>query len=137
MKEIKGVTHPIPTEYAERIYNEGKTVFVSKKLLGRVLKGDKFIIYESHGAQAYTSWADIKSIGKQKTSSINRKYGNKLMLTKKELKEYAKDRTEMNVIEFENLEKFKNHVKPKRFVSISGKYIYNDEYEEIISKKDW
>ena len=103
MKEIKGVTHPIPTEYAERIYNEGKTVFVSKKLLGRVLKGDKFIIYESHGAQAYTSWADIKSIGKQKTSSINRKYGNKLMLTKKELKEYAKDRTEMNVIEFENL----------------------------------
>jgi hypothetical protein len=136
MEKIKGVTHPIPTEYAERIYNEGKTVFVSKRTLGKVLKGDKFIIYESHGAKAYTSWADIKSISKQTISSISRKYGKKLMITKKELEEYAKDKSEMNVIEFENFEKFKNYVKPKRFVSISGKYIYNDEYEQIINKKD-
>ena len=35
--EIKGVTHPVPTEYAERIYN-GKTIFVSKSHLGKGLK---------------------------------------------------------------------------------------------------
>lgn len=28
--KIFGVTHPIPTEFAERIYNERKTVFVGK-----------------------------------------------------------------------------------------------------------
>ena len=64
--KIVGVSHPIPTEYAERIYNEGKTVFVNRRGLTKVSEGDKFIVYESYGAKAYTGWADIKSIGKQK-----------------------------------------------------------------------
>ena len=42
--------------------------------------GDKFVIYESHGAKAYTGWANIKSIGKEKTNII-RKYEKKLMIT--------------------------------------------------------
>ena len=135
MKGIKAVSHPIPTEYAERIYNEGKTVFVSKSYLGKVSEGDKFIIYESHGAKAYTGWADIKSIGKQKTSNISRKYGTRLMITKEELQEYAKGKLEMNVIEFENFEKFKNPVKPSRFVTVAGKYIYEDEFKTIEKNK--
>ena len=42
----------------------------------------------------------------------------------------------MNVIEFENFEKFKNPVIPKRFVVVSGKYVYNDEFEIIKKNKD-
>ncbi len=133
--EIVAVSHPIPTEYAERIYNEGKTIFVSRSYLGRVSPGDKFIVYESHGAKAYTGWADIKSIGKQKTSSIAGKYGKNLMISKKELQEYAKGKPEMNVIEFENFEKFKKPVVPKRFVSVAGKYIYEDEFKTIDKNK--
>ena len=136
MKEIKGISHPIPTEYAERIYNEGKTVFVSKSYLVKASEGDKFIIYESHGAMAYTGWADIKSIGRQKTSSIFYKYGKNLMITKEELLEYAKGKSEMNVIEFENFEKFKNPVKPSRFVTVAGKYIYEDEFKTIEKNKE-
>jgi hypothetical protein len=134
--KIVAVSHPIPTEYAERIYNEGKSVFISKSYLGKVSAGDKFIIYESHGAKAYTGWADIKSLGKQKTSSIWNKYGKKLMVTKKEFQEYAKGRSEMNIIEFENFEKFKKSVKPKRFVTVAGKYIYEDEFKMIKKNKD-
>ncbi len=133
--KIMGISHPIPTEYAERIYNENKTVFISKSYLGKVSPGDKFIIYESHGAKAYTGWADIKSIGKQKTGSIIRKYGKDLMITSQEFKEYSKGRSEMNIIEFENLEKFKKPVVPKRFVTVAGKYIYEDEFR-IISKNN-
>lgn len=137
MKEIKGVTHPIPTEYAERVYNEGKTVFVGKKCLCKVSPGDKFVIYESHGARAYTGWADIKSIGKQKTSTIFKKYKNQLMITKEELQEYAKGKAKMNVIEFENFVKFKNPVKPpKYFVTLTGKYIDENEYKIIMKNKD-
>ena len=91
--EIKGVTHPIPTEYAERIYNDEKTVFISKRQLGKVSKGDKFIIYESHGAKAYTGWADILSIQKMKPTAITGKYKNQLMVTAEELKDYAKNRS--------------------------------------------
>ncbi len=75
--EIKGVTHPVPTEYAKRIYNENKTVFVGKSHLGKVKKGDKFVIYESHGAKAYTGWAIIKSVHIMKTNQIIRNFGNK------------------------------------------------------------
>jgi hypothetical protein len=134
--KIVGVSHPIPTEYAERIYAGGKTVFVSKSYRGKVSEGDKFIIYESHGARAYTGWADIKSIGKQKTSAISRRYGKNLMITREELMEYANGKSEMNVIEFENFEKFKNPIKPDRFVTVAGKYIDKSEYEMIKAKKD-
>jgi len=133
--KIVAVSHPIPTEYAERIYNDGNTVFVGKSYLGKVSPGDKFIIYESHGAKAYTGWADIVSIGKQKTNTITRKYGNKLMITKEEFQEYAKGRPEMNVIEFENFQKFNKPVVPKRFVAVSGKYIYEDEFKTITKNK--
>lgn len=132
---IVGVSHPIPTEYAERIYNNEKTVFVGKSHLGKVEKGDKFIIYESHGARAYTGWADIISIQKMKPGTITRKYKNQLMITAEELQEYAKNRTEMNVIEFENFQKFKKPVVPKRFVTVAGKYIYEDEFKMIEKNK--
>lgn len=134
--KIVAVSHPIPTEYAERIYNKRKTVFVSKSYLGKVSPGDKFIIYESHGAKAYTGWADIKSIGKKKTSSITRKYGNKLMITKDEFHEYSKGKPEMNVIEFENFQKFNKPVVPKRFVTVAGKYIYENEFKTIMKNKN-
>lgn len=133
--EIKGVSHPIPTEYAERIYNGGKTVFVSKSHLGKVFKGDKFIIYESHGAKAYTGWADIIKVVKMNPRAILEKYSDRLMITPEEFKEYAKNRAEMNVIVFENFKKFKKFVVPKRFVAVSGKYIYKNEFNIITKNK--
>ncbi len=130
------VTHPVPTEFAERIYTGKKTVFVSKRHLGNVSPGDKFVIYESHGARAYTGWADIKLITKMNPRTILKEYKDVLMLTRDEFKEYSKDKKYMNLIEFENFEKFKKKVVPKRFVSISGKYIYKDEFDQIIKNKD-
>lgn len=134
--KIMAVSHPIPTKYAQRIYNDGKSVFVNKSSLTKVSQGDKFIIYESHGAKAYTGWADIKFIGKQKTSEIIRKYGERLMVTKDEFWEYAGNRTEMNIIDFENFEKFKKNVIPRRFVGIRGKYITEEEFNRISLRKD-
>jgi len=134
--KILGITHPIPTEYANRIYNEGKNVFVSKRQLSKATKGDKFVIYESHGAKAYTGWADILSIQKMKPNSILRKFGKRMMITREEFKDYSKNMPEMNVIELENFEKFKTPVKPKGYyVTVAGKYIYEDEYKTIVKNK--
>lgn len=132
---IKAVTHPVPTEYAQRIY-EGKTAYIGKRSLSKVKKGDKFVLYESHGAKAYTGWADIIKVEKVKKSEILEKYGNQLMLTPEEFQEYSKKRVEMNIIEFENFELFKKKVVPKRFIAIGGKYIYSDEFEMIKKNKE-
>lgn len=133
--KIVGVTHPIPTEYAERIYKGNKNVFIGKRCLCKVSPGDKFILYESQGARAYTGWANIKFIGRMNPNSISRKYSQKLMITSDELKEYSKGRNEMFVIEFENFEKFTKPIKPKKFITVAGKYIYEDEYKFIERKK--
>ena len=66
---------------------------------------------------------------------ILKKYEDLLFISKDEFKKYATKRREMNVIEFENFEKFVKPVIPKRYVSPSGKYIYKEEYEEIIKNK--
>ena len=58
-KQLKEFHIQYQQNMLERIYKNGKTVFVGKSHLGKVSKGDKFIIYESHGAKAYTGWADI------------------------------------------------------------------------------
>lgn len=130
---IIGVSHPIPTKYAERIYRGDKNVFVAKRCLCKVSPGDKFIIYESQGARAYTGCADIKFIGQMKPSLISSQYGKKLMITGSELKEYLKGmgRKKMTVIEFENFQKFNKPVKPDHFVTVAGKYIHEDEYKFI------
>ena len=129
--------HPIPPKYAERIYNNDKTVFVGKRCLCKASVGNKLIIYESHETKAYTGWATIKYIGKIKTNLVIEKYGRKLMINNKEFDDYSKNRNEMFVIEFENFEKFETPVKPSRFVSISGKYIYEEEYDIIKKNKSF
>ncbi len=134
--DIYGVSHPIPTEYAKKIYNEGKTVFVGKSFLGKVSKNDKFIIYESWGAKAYTGWADIEFVAKMKPSEILAEYKEEMMINIKDFKEYSKNRKLMNVIKFKNFERFKNPIKPDKFVALSGKYIYKDEFKKIMSMKD-
>jgi hypothetical protein len=70
--KIVGVSHPIPTEYAKRIYNENKTVYVGKSYRGKVSKGDKFVIYESYGAKAYTGWANIVKVAGERTFAATR-----------------------------------------------------------------
>ena len=115
--EIIGVSHPIPTEYAVRIYNENKTVYVGKSYRGKVSKGDKFIIYESYGAKAYTGWADIINIGKMGTKELFNKYKNNMIISSKEFKDYTKNASQINYIEFEKFEKFENPVKPKRYIT--------------------
>ena len=134
--KIVGVSHPVPKNYAERIYNNNKSVFVGKKFLKKVSKGDKFVIYESHGVGAYTGMGTIINRCDMTPSEILIKYKNKLIVTTKEFKEYAKNMKKMNVIEFEDFEKFSNPIVPKKFVTMGGKYIYEDEYKLIVRKKD-
>lgn len=134
MKKL-GVTHPIPTKFAKRIYNENKNVFIGKKFLMKASVGDKFLIYESQGAKAFTGWADIKFIGKVETSQIWGKFGKKLMVNFEEFKEYSKGKKEMTIIEFENFQKFNKPVVPKRYITIGGKYIYENELKSIDKSK--
>lgn len=135
MKRI-GITHPIPTQYAKRIYDENKNVFVSKRHLRKVSKGDIFVIYESHGEMAFTGWAKIKFTGLLPKNNIIRDFHERLFITKKEFEIYSKGKSVMNVIEFEDFEKFNKPYKSKKFVPVAGRYIDENEYKAIKKNKD-
>lgn len=130
---IKAVTHPVPEKYAKRIYDKNKTVYVGKSYRGKVSKGDKFVLYESYGAKAYTGWADIEFIGKMRPIDALKKYKDQLMITEKEFKEYTAGSDSINVIEFDNFRKFKKTVKPPRYVSKGGKYLTKQELALILN----
>lgn len=134
--KIVGVSHPIPTEYAKRIYEENKTVYIGRRALKRAPIGSKFVIYESYGAKAFTGMGDIKFIGLMSPKDIIKKYKDKMIVTIDEFNQYSKGEKQMNVIEFEKFEKFKTPVKPKNFITPAGKYIDNKQLNIIIENKD-
>ena len=132
--DIIGIAHPLPTKYAKRIYEDGKNVFISKSYLGKASEGDKFILYESHGAKKYTGMAKIKFISEMDSIDILKHYKDNLIISEEEFKEYVGNRKKMAVVEFEDFKMFEIPVKPQKFVTISGKYITDKEYQSIIKK---
>ncbi len=63
MEKIVEVTYPIPKQFMDRFFNEGKNVFVKpatvwKNLMPRM----KFVFYQSHEDTGFVGEAKIKEI---------------------------------------------------------------------------
>ena len=134
MAEIKGVAFPIPKQFAQRFF-EGKDVFVKPATVFKELKpGMKFVIYQSHEDAGFVGEAKIKSISfADDPMEFLEKYGERLFLNEKELREYVKSQEKWGrkkarkkrwmAIELEDIKKYEKPVKPKRFVPAGGCYV--------------
>ncbi|RLI85878.1 MAG: hypothetical protein DRP01_05290 [Archaeoglobales archaeon] len=134
--KIVGVTFPIPKQFMDRFFKEDKNVFVKPATVWKELKPRmKFVFYQSREDQGFVGEAKIKEIklidDPMKVFEI---YGNRVFLTKEELKDYVKSqerwgrKTEKKkkkwlVIELEDIRKYDKPIKPKRFVPVGGQYI--------------
>jgi hypothetical protein len=135
MGEITGVTYPIPKWYIDRFFKEGKDVFVKPATAWRGLKpGMKFVFYQSHEDTGFVGEAKIKRVVlMDDPMKIYETYKDRIFLTKDELKEYIKSQERWGrsdkkkkpwmAIELEDIKKYKNPIKPKRFVSVGGQYL--------------
>ena len=136
MSEIIGVTYPIPKQFVDRFF-KGKDVFVKPATVWKQLKpGMKFVFYQSHEDTGFVGEARIKRILLvEDPVSLYETYGDRIFLTKDELKEYIKsqerwksrkDKSKKKLwmaIELENIKKYDKPVKPKRFVPVGGQYL--------------
>lgn len=134
MAEIKGVAFPIPKRFAQRFF-EGKDVFVKPATVFKELKpGMKFVIYQSHEDTGFVGEARIKAISfADDPMDFLEKYGERLFLNEKELKEYVKSQERWGrrkakkkkwmAIELEEIKRYEKPVKPKRFVTAGGCYL--------------
>jgi len=136
MAKIVGVTFPIPKQFMDRFFKEGKDVFIKPATVWKELKpGMKFVFYQSREDTGFVGEAKIKNIqlldDPMKVFEI---YGDRVFLTKEELKEYVKSQEKWGrksskkkkpwiVIELESIRKYDKPIKPKRFVPVCGQYL--------------
>lgn len=135
LSEIIGVTYPIPKQYMDRFFKEGKDVFVKPATTYKELKpGMKFVFYQSREDTGYIGEAKIKRVTITRNPlDLYETYGDRIFLKKEELKEYKKSqeswskdnkrRRDWMAIELEDIKSYKNPIKPKRFVPVGGQYL--------------
>jgi len=136
MARIIGVAFPIPKRFMDRFFKDGKDVFIKPATVWKELKpGMKFVFYQSHEDTGFVGEAKIKDIKLiDDPMKVFEMYGDRLFLTKEELKEYVKSqerwgrkkerkRKKWLVIELEDIRKYDEPVKPKRFVPVGGQYL--------------
>jgi len=137
VSEIIGVTYPIPKQFVGRFFKEGKDVFVKPATVWKQLKpGMKFVFYQSHENTGFVGEAKIKRVVlSEDPMKLYETYGDRIFLTKEELKEYIKSQERWKsrkdkpkkklwmVIELEDIRKYEIPVKPKRFVPVGGQYL--------------
>jgi len=143
-ENVIGATFPVPRRLLDRILNEGKTIFVKPSTL-RLKPGMKLVFYASREDQGWHGEAEIESVEHfTNVEEIIKKYGSELFLTPEELRKYERDRAKWHsrgrgprpwmVVKLKNIRKYPKVVKPKRFIAVSGRYIKEDEYREILRK---
>lgn len=131
--KIMGVCHPIPKNIAEKIYS-GKRGLVINSFMKKTKKGQKFLLYESHGAKAYMGWGNIELVENNHPSQIWSKYKEELVLDKKNFFEYVSKKSNVTFIKLKDFQLFDKEIIPKNFVSMRGRYLYEEEYNWINKK---
>lgn len=146
-EEIVGVIYPVPSNLVNRILKEGKDVFIKHPTCFKQLKpGHKVLFYASQEIRGIVGEAIIKNIDFLKISEIYKRYGDRVFIREEEAKPYSKPlrfrRTGVGgardvkfmVLELQEIKEYSKIVKPKRFITVAGKYLTKKEYEEIKEK---
>ena len=132
MAKIVGVTFPIPKQFMDRFFKEGKDVFIKPATVFKELKpGMKFVFYQSREDTGFVGEAKIKDIKLiDDPMKVFEMYGDRVFLTREELRAYVKSQERWGrkkkkwlVIELEDVKRYDKPIKPKRFVPVGGQYI--------------
>lgn len=143
MTGISGVTYPIPKQYMQRFFREGKTVFVKPATVYRSLKaGMKFLFYQSREDTGFVGEARIKRIFvSENPLQFLDTYGNRIFLSREELivymqsqKSWRTDQESPNgrkrpwiALELDGIVPYEKALLPERVVPIGGRYIREGE----------
>ena len=133
---IVGAAFPVPSHFMKRFFEDGKIVFVKKSKFSRLGPGSKIIFYSSHEIHAYVGEGIVEKVEFLTPKETIQKYQDELFLTEYECNTYAREKnvSRFLVVRFSEIKKYENPVKPKRFISMGGKYVSKSEYEQILSR---
>ena len=140
LKKIVGVIYPIPLQYVDRIFEKQKNVFVkyTSRQTTALTPKHKILFYASHGKKEIVGEAKIKELHFLTPTETWEKYGANLFLNEEELTQYCQTQVlrnsskKMQVIVLSKPRKYPEGIKYKRPISMSGQYINEEDYQEII-----
>lgn len=142
VRKIFGAIFPVPYRFLDRFFKEGKDVFVKYPTLYKQLeRGMKILFYSSHEVKAIVGEGTIDNFLTLSPKDILTRYKDRLFLSEKEFKEYAKEGGSLRrsskkflVCELIAIKQYSTPVKPKRFVTVAGEYLTEERYESILSR---
>lgn len=133
-----GVIFPVSYNHASRILHEGKTVFVKypphEVISERLSACRKLLLYGSGGKRRILGEADLQGIELLTEEEVLQEYSDELFLRKKELEEYARNRTKrMLVFILANPREYQQEVILDHYVTMVGEYITRLDYENMLA----
>lgn len=134
-EEIVIAAFPVPHYLMKRFFEDGKTVFIKNSKFQQLKPGSKIIFYASREIHAYVGEGTVEKVEFLTPKETIQKYSKELFLTENECNTYAREKnvSKFLVVRFSEIKEYKNPVKPKRFISIGGKYVSKAEYKQILS----
>lgn len=140
MKEVYAVIYPVPKTFINSLFESERVVFVkytTHETISDDLKNcQKLLFYESRGGKKIVGEGNIKDIDILSLEKILEKHRENLFLSEKELRSYSNGRTKKPVVfTLKNTHRYDKEIKSKTPITMGGKYIDKEEYEEILEEE--
>ena len=133
--DIYGCIYPLSESYIDRFFNEGKKIFL------KYLPHENTNLKKNHKLLFYRSRSDKKIVGEGVINKIEflspyeilDRYKNDIFLTKDELQIYVGNRGDkkMLTIHLKNIIKYEEPVISKYSITMAGKYVSKNEYDDM------
>ncbi len=134
--KVIGAIFPLPSHLVDRIFKEGRNVFLKPPTVYKDLKkGSKILFYASGEIREVIGEGTAESVELIKPEEAIKKYGKRLFLDPDEINEYLRGKRKASkvlVVVLKNLKRYKRGYKPRRFITVAGKRLTESEYKEIV-----
>ena len=134
--EVIGAIFPVPSRFIDRIFREGRNVFVKPPTVYKDLKpGSKILFYASGDIRAIVGEGTAETVELMEPEEALKKYGEKIFLNPEELRKYLKGKKRVSkilVIPLKDLKLYKRPYKPRRFITVAGKRLSEVEYKQVL-----
>ena len=134
--KVVGAVFPLPSHLVDRIFKDGRNVFLKPPTVYKDLKkGSKILFYASGEIREIIGEGTAESVELLKPEEAIKKYGKKLFLDPNEINEYLRGKrraSKVLVIVLKDLKRYRRGYKPKRFITVAGKKLTESEYKEIL-----
>jgi hypothetical protein len=136
-KKIIGVIYALPEKLANKIFNQKKDIFIKflahKTNNTKLERGHKLLIYVSGSNKKIIGEAIIKDIKFLSIKELMKKFQNRILLNKKELKNYSLFRRDKSllVLILHKIKRYKKESSINFPITMNGRYITQKEYKKI------